>query len=151
MRITNIVTNNYSLKVRIYGKGNRDTMNPAILFLSGWNPSSIGITSSDILAPLCAKKLNCICIVANLRGMGSKGDINSLTRADFLSDVIAIYDFIADYDGIDKTQISVAGESFGGYMACLLSSKRLIENLLLRVPTDFSNEVFQIFHRLKLP
>ncbi len=34
------------------------------------------------------------------------------------------------------------GESFGAYMSCLLSAKRPLENLILRVPTDFPNQGF---------
>jgi uncharacterized protein len=142
MKTIKTVTREYPLRVRLWGKCRRDSAKPAILFFSGWNPSPIGITGADLLAPFIARKLDCICITATLRGMGSKGDIESLTRSDFLQDALAIYDFISIQPTIDKDHISVVGESFGGYLACLLSSKRKVENLILRVPTDFPNEGF---------
>jgi len=77
-----------------------------------------------------------------LRGMGSAGDLKTLTRADFLKDIITGYDYLTEVDGVDKTRISVAGESFGAYMACILSTKRAVKSIALRVPTDFPNEGF---------
>jgi esterase/lipase len=56
-----------------------------------------------------------------------------------LEDVIAAYDYIANIEGVDKENIRVVGESFGGYLACLLSTKRPVKKMALRVPTDFPN------------
>ena len=88
------------------------------------------------------KKLDCLCYTLSLRGMGSPGDINNLTRADFLEDCLAAYDFIASEDGVDGTRITVAGESLGGYLACVLVSRRDVANLILRVPSDFPDAGF---------
>lgn len=133
---------NYSLKGRLYGLTDKSSSRPVLIFFCGWNPGRIAWTFSDIYARFCARKFNFICLTAALRGMGSKGDINRLTRSDFLEDAALVYDFMADYEGVDKERISVVGESFGAYMACLLSSKRPVKNLILRVPTDFPDAGF---------
>jgi len=137
-----INANGYSLKGRFYGFVDKINPRPALIFFCGWNPGSISWTFSDIYAVICSRKSNFICLTVALRGMGSKGDINVLTRSDFLDDVISAYDFLASHESVDKERISVIGESFGAYMACLLSAKRHLNNLILRVPTDFPNEGF---------
>ena len=142
MKSIKINANGYSLKGRLYGFVDKSKPRPALIFFSGWNPGSISWTFSDIYAGLCSRKFNFICLTVALRGMGSNGDINILTRSDFLDDVISTYDFLASYEGVDKEKISVVGESFGAYMVCLLSAKRPLMNLILRVPTDFPNEGF---------
>ena len=142
MKKIEINAGNYSLKGRLYGLTDKSSSRPVLIFFGGWNPGRIAWTFSDIYAGLCARKFNFICLTAALRGMGSKGDINMLTRSDFLDDVALVYDFIADHEGVDKERISVVGESFGAYMACLLSSKRSVKNLILRVPTDFPDVGF---------
>jgi uncharacterized protein len=77
-----------------------------------------------------------------LRGMGSPGDIARLTRADFMEDAAAAYDFLAALDGVDRERVSVVGESFGSYLACVLSAQRPVRALALRVPTDFPDAGF---------
>jgi uncharacterized protein len=133
----------YTLNGRVYGKMGADPPRPAILFLSGWNPGNQSWTTNDIHAVYCAWKLSIVCMTIALRGMGSAGDIKSLTRADFLKDVIAAYDELTQMDGVDQSRISVVGESFGAYMACILSTKRTVKSIALRVPTDFPNEGFE--------
>lgn len=142
MKKIEVNADNYSLKGRLYGLTEKSNPRPVLIFFCGWNPGGIAWTFSDIYARLCARKFHFICLTAALRGMGSKGDINRLTRSDFLEDVTLVYDFIANYEGVDKESISMVGESFGAYMACLLSSKRPVKNLILRVPTDFPRAGF---------
>jgi esterase/lipase len=137
-----IKTDSYSLKGRLYGKNDGHNKYPAILFLTGWNPGGLTLTPSDFYAGYLAKKHKMICCTIALRGMGSEGDINKLTRADFLKDVISAYDFLSSRHNVDKESITIAGESFGSYMACLLSSMRKVRYLALRVPTDFPDEGF---------
>ncbi len=97
---TLIQAEGYTLNAKIYGKSPENKTVPAINFFSGWNPEG-GITTSDIHAGLIAKKLKCICVTVSLRGMGSSGDINTLTRNDFLNDVIAVYDYVSNLKGVD--------------------------------------------------
>jgi dipeptidyl aminopeptidase/acylaminoacyl peptidase len=142
-KIVAIQGDGYKLKGRIYGKADTHHSRPAILFLSGWNPGNQSWTTNDIHATYCAWKLNIICMTIALRGMGSVGNIKALTRADFLKDVVAGYDYLIESEGVAKERISIAGESFGAYMACILSTQRAVKSLALRVPTDFPDGGFE--------
>lgn len=137
-----IETNQFALNARMYGSSDANALRPALIFFTGWNPGNVSWTFSDIYARLCAWKFNYTCITVGFRGMGSAGDINMLTRSDFLDDAMAVYDFMTNQKGIDKERISIIAESFGSYIACILSSKRAVRNLVLRVPSDFPNEGF---------
>ena len=137
-----INANNYKLNGRLYGKAGLHKHGSAILFLSGWNPTTRRVTTSNFYAGFSARKRNNICLTVSFRGMGSEGDINVLTRTDFMDDVIAAYDYLANTEGVNKEDIRVVGESFGGYLACILSTLRPVRKMALRVPSDFSNEGF---------
>jgi uncharacterized protein len=137
-----IEAKNYQLKGRLYGKQEKIITGNFVLFLSGWNPGKISITTSNFHAGYYSKKYGAICLTVALRGMGSKGDINKLTRADFLDDVVTAYDFLSKIKGVEKENITIVGESLGGYLACLLSTKRPARKIALRVPTDFPDDGF---------
>ena len=141
----------HTLKTTVYGnlaspqtqaEASAADPRPGLIFLSGWSPSRIGWRPSNIYAGLCAKRLDCLCLTVSLRGMGSAGDIATLTRADFLDDATAAYDFLAALEEVDRQRISVVGESFGSYLACVLSAERPVSALALRVPTDFPDAGF---------
>lgn len=140
-RVT-IEAKNYTLNGRLYGKIGDHKHGSAILFLSGWKPTRSRLTTSSFYAGFSARKRNNICLTVALRGMGSEGDMNVLSRADYLNDVLAAYDYLANTAGVDRDNIRVVGESFGGYLACILSTMRPVKKMALRVPTDFSNEGF---------
>ena len=133
---------NYKLKGRLYGKAENLKHDSAVLFISGWNPTNKSMTTSNFYAGFISRKPHTICLTVALRGMGSDGDINRLCRADYLEDVVAAYDYLENTAGVSTENIHVVGESFGGYLACLLSTKRKVRKMALRVPTDFSNEGF---------
>jgi Dipeptidyl aminopeptidases/acylaminoacyl-peptidases len=137
-----IKANEYGLKGRLYNFTEKSKSQPILIFFNPWMPGNISWSFSDLYARCCSKKYGLVCMTAAFRGMGSGGDIKTLTRSDFLDDAKAVYDFAANLDGIDHERISVAGESFGSYMSCLLSTARPIKNLILRVPTDFPKEGF---------
>jgi hypothetical protein len=75
-----------------------------------------------------------------LTGMGSPGTVDGLTRADFLAQAITAHDALAAIPGV--AGINAVGESFGGYLALLLSARRPLDRLVLRVPTDVDPEGF---------
>ena len=80
-----------------------------------------------------------------MRGHGeSEGNINTTTTKEFLDDVIAAYDYLVKVEGVDTENISVVGSSYGGYLSSILTSKRKVKNLALRVPADYANETFNI-------
>jgi len=137
-----IPAKDYTLNGRLYGKAEKLKHDSAILFISGRKPTRYRMTTSSFYAGFISRKPHTICLTVALRGMGSDGDINRLCRADYLEDVIAAYDYLANTTGVDTANIQVVGESFGAYLACLLSAKRPVRKMALRVPTDFSNEGF---------
>jgi uncharacterized protein len=150
MKKIKIKTAKYTLNARLYGRFDMSIPCPVLIFFSGWNPGHFSWTPSDIYARLCSFRFKCVCITVGFRGMGSLGDINALSRADFLDDAMSVYDFMAEKEGVNKEKISVVGESFGSYISCLLSARRSIRNLVLRVPTDFPNEGFSDIPQIRL-
>jgi esterase/lipase len=69
----------------------------------------------------------------------SEGDINTFTRADFIDDAVVAYDYLREQVG-PEVHIGVIGSSFGGYTAVLLSTRRDVFCLSLRVPATYPNE-----------
>jgi uncharacterized protein len=146
----------YSVTGWLYGAENRTERKeprPAALFLRGWSPG-LPRTFMEAHASICARKLGMICMAAEFRGMGSPGDANKLTRADFLDDALAAFRALSKTEGVDTRNIFVVGESLGAYLACILSARQAVRGLVLRVPADFPNEGFaheadlsQVIHR----
>jgi len=113
--------------------------NPTILFVHGWtSEKGRSYQYAEELA-----KLGYISFLFNMRGHGdSDGDINSFTIKEFLDDVLTAYDYLLKIEGVDRENISAVGSSFGGFLVALLSEKRPIKNLVMRVPADYPNEDF---------
>ncbi len=86
-----------------------------------------------------------VCLTFDMRGHGATGgELEQLSRQDFLTDVTAAYDFLAAQPGVDASRITVIGSSFGGYMTALLSAERPVHAVVLRVPADYRDEQFDI-------
>jgi len=114
--------------------------NPSILFIHGW--TSEKKRSFQYAEALI--KLGFIVMVFDMRGHGiSQGNINIHTPKEFLQDCIIAYDYFSTVDGVDKDNISIVSSSFGGYLSSILTSKRKVKNLVLRVPADYANETFK--------
>jgi esterase/lipase len=111
--------------------------NPAVLFLHGWTSSEKSVQGrAEALS-----KIGFICMTFNMRGSSpSEGDITTLTRQDFLNDCLSAYDYLISLEDVDKENISIIGSSFGSYLATLVTKERSVENIVLRVPANFSNE-----------
>lgn len=138
--------NNDNLKLdgAIFSPSKKKNKYPAILFVHGWTSQK----ERSFQYAQALTKLGYICMLFDMRGHGSsEGDIKTFTNKDFLSDVIAAYDYLLKIDGVDSQDISVVGSSFGGYLIALLCAKRKIKNLALRVPSDYPN---QDFNKLKM-
>lgn len=119
-------------------QGNNDK--EAILFIHGWN----GTQQKDLTTAKLLNSHGYTCLTFELRGHGeSDGDAELASRKDFLSDALAGYDFLREKVGA-KTNIIVVGSSFGGYLACLLTNKRQVKSLALRVPQDYPDEKFEL-------
>ncbi|MFC4729912.1 alpha/beta hydrolase family protein [Coralloluteibacterium thermophilus] len=107
------------------------TRMPGLLFVHGWN----GSQKRDLLRAREIAQLGCICLTFDMRGHGDleclQGDT---TREHNLHDVLAAYDRLAAHPEVDTSSIAVVGSSYGGYLACILTSLRRVRWLALRVP-----------------
>lgn len=128
---------NYNLSGTIIYPSQLRPKNPAILFLHGWT-SSVN-KYIDRAKPLV--DLGYIVLVFGMRGHGeSEGDIRKVSRQDNLEDCLAAFDFLASQPHVDKEKIAVVGSSYGGYLACLLSSKRQVWKLALKAPALYPDD-----------
>jgi esterase/lipase len=113
--------------------------NPAVLIIHGWKSRQRG---GEYLAQALSEK-GYIVMTFDLRGHGeSAGNLEVLSRTHFLADAEAAYDVLAGTPGVDNERITVIGSSFGGYLAALLSSKRKVHALVLRVPANYFDRGF---------
>jgi len=114
--------------------------NPSILFIHGW--TSEKKRSFQYAEALI--KLGFIVMVFDMRGHGiSEGNINIATLKEFLKDCITAYDYFSSIKGVDKENVSIVSSSFGGYLSSMLTAKRKVKNLVLRVPADYANDTFE--------
>ncbi len=78
----------------------------------------------------------------DLRGHGqSGGDIEKLSRKDFLDGVLIAYDEFVSRIGA-RAKIIGIGSSFGGYLTTLLSKQRTLNGMVLRVPANYRDAHF---------
>lgn len=113
--------------------------NPAILFVHGWTSDQ----KRSFQYAKALSQLGFICFLFNMRGHGkSEGDISLLTPKDFFDDVVTAYDYLSRVKKVDASAISAVGSSFGSYLIILLSNRRKLKNLTLRVPADYPNNIF---------
>jgi dipeptidyl aminopeptidase/acylaminoacyl peptidase len=112
---------------------------PAVLFIHGWLSDMKGyVPRATAIA-----NIGYICLIFDLRGHGgSDGKLGDVTAAGSLVDAIAAYDYLASLPEVDKDRIGVVGSSYGGYIATLLTEKRPVSALALRVPAIYRNETF---------
>lgn len=113
------------------------TFIPGVLFIHGWggDQKQYLARARDIAA------LGCICMTFDLRGnAGTRAQKETVTREDNLRDVLAAYDVLVAHPAVDKSAIAVVGSSYGGYLATILSSKRVVKWLALRVPALYRDE-----------
>lgn len=114
---------------------------PAALLIHGWQSAQDRMFDT---AEILSQRSGITCLTVDLKGHGkSEGKIGEHSRKDFLNDVIAAYDFLVAQPNIDTSKIGVLGSSFGGYLAPLLSSKRKVVWMVLRVPADYPDEGFE--------
>lgn len=114
--------------------------NPGALFIHGWTSEK---KRNFQYAEALIKK-GFIVMVFDMRGHGiSEGNINILTPKEFLDDCITAYEYFTHVTGVDKNNINIVGSSFGSYLGVILTSKRDVKNLVLRVPADYANETFE--------
>jgi esterase/lipase len=108
----------------------------AFLLIQGWTGHQ------NILAAQALTKLGYTTMTYDMRGnRESEGNLAEFTRADFINDAMVAFDYLNQQVG-PGTKIGVIGSSFGSYTAVLLSAKRDVYCLSLRVPASYPDEGF---------
>lgn len=108
----------------------------AFLFIQGWQGHQ-NVEAAQALADLGFTS-----ITYDMRGnRESEGNLAEFSRADFIEDATVAYDYLKQRVG-DDVAIGAIGSSFGSYTAVLLSKKRDVCCLSLRVPASYPDEGF---------
>jgi pimeloyl-ACP methyl ester carboxylesterase len=91
-------------------------------------------------AEAAAAELGAVSLTFDLSGHGkSSGDFDSLSIADHLDDALAAYDRLLEECEVDPGRVGVAGASYGAYLAALLTTRRPVARLALRVPALYAD------------
>jgi uncharacterized protein len=113
------------------------TIVPGVMLVHGWDGSQEQYLARahEIAA------LGCICLTFDLRGHASdKAQRDTVTREDNLADMLAAYDLLVGHPAVDESAVVVAGSSYGGYLAAVLSALRPVRWLALRAPALYKDE-----------
>lgn len=112
----------------------------AFLFIQGW------MGHQNVKAAQKLAEGGFTSMAYDMRGHGeSEGDLAEFSRADFVQDALAAYDFLREQVG-EGVKIGVVGSSFGSYTAVLLAEKRAVHCLSLRVPASYPDDGFEKPH-----
>lgn len=113
---------------------------PGVLFIHGWG----GDQAHDLERAREIARIGCLCFTFDLRGHAANApQRKTVTRGQNLEDALAAYDFLASQPIVDKSAIAVVGTSYGGYLAAILSSKRPVNWLALRVPALYRDSEWE--------
>ena len=107
------------------------------LILHGWGGCrDRHYEAADLLA-----QQGFICLAVDLRGHGKTQDMAHAVRpSDNLADAIAAHDFLSSQMTVEQGALGVAGFSYGGVLAVLLSIYRTIRWLALRGPALYRDD-----------
>lgn len=104
---------------------------PGVLFVHGWG----GSQKSDLMRAKGIAGLGCACLTFDLRGHGgSIAQQETVSREENLRDLLVAYDHLISHPAIDRSAIAVMGNSYGGYLAAILTTLRPVKWLALTVP-----------------
>ncbi len=130
-----IISDGYKLAGNLF-KPDDEPKKLSFLFIQGWT----GHQNLDAAQALTS--LGFITMTYDMRGnRESEGNLAEFSRADFIKDATVAYDSLKRQISGD-TKIGVVGSSFGSYTAVLLSEKRDVCCLSLRVPASYPDERF---------
>ena len=118
-----------------------NTVVPGVMLVHGWDGSQEQYLARahEIAA------LGCICLTFDLRGHAKdNGHRDTVTREDNLADMLAAYDVLVGHPSVDNSAVVVAGSSYGGYLAAVLSELRPVRWLGLRAPAMYKDEDWMV-------
>ncbi|MGA0572761.1 alpha/beta hydrolase family protein [Variovorax sp. VNK109] len=118
-----------------------DTVVPGVMLVHGWDGSQEQYLARahEIAA------LGCICLTFDLRGHAKdKARRDMVTREDNLNDMLAAYDTLVGHPSVDGSAIVVAGSSYGGYLAAVLTALRPVRWLAMRAPALYKDEDWMV-------
>jgi dienelactone hydrolase len=128
-------SNGYKLAGNLFRAA--EPRHPAFLFIQGWTGHQ------NVLAAQRLAGLGFTSMTYDMRGNGeSEGNLADFSRADFVSDAINAYDYLKQQVG-EGMEIGAVGSSFGSYTAVLLSARRDVYCLSLRVPANYPDAGFE--------
>jgi esterase/lipase len=135
MSTIHFTSHGYKLAGNIFQAGGQSKQ-LAFLFIQGWQGHQ-NTQAAQRLADLGFTSMT-----YDMRGnRDSEGNLADFSRADFVSDAVHAYDHLKTHLGKDAG-IGVVGSSFGSYTAVMLSTKREVCCLSLRVPASYPDEGF---------
>lgn len=117
------------------------TLIPGVLFVHGWG----GGQDQYIARAREIAALGCVCLTFDLSGHADTLPMQqTVSREDNLADVIAAYDTLVRQRGVDPSSIAVVGSSYGGYLAAILTTRRPVRWLALRVPALYMDTGWEL-------
>ena len=110
---------------------------PGVLFLHGWG----GSRDRHYRGATLLARQGFVCLTVDLRGHGKTRElVQTVSASNNLADAIAAYDFLVSRQAIEYGHIGVAGFSYGGFLAILLSQHRTLQWLALRAPALYRDD-----------
>lgn len=114
---------------------------PGVLLVHGWG----GSQEQYLARAREIAALGCVCLTFDLSGHAATAPLQeSVSRENNFADVLAAYDLLASQRGIDPNAIAVVGSSYGGYLAAILTSRRAVKWLALRVPALYKDSGWEL-------
>ena len=115
----------------------------ALLFLHGWT----GKPNNNAAKVMAENGFNCMAF--SLSGHNdSDGKIEDQTRQKSLKEVVAAYDYFKERL-LEGAKIVAVGNSYGGYLAPVLSSGRELAAVSMRVPANYPDKGFSNAHQIE--
>ena len=117
------------------------TLIPGVLFVHGWG----GGQEQYIARAREIAALGCVCLTFDLSGHADTLPMQeTVSRENNLADVLAAYDTLVRQRGVDPSSFAVVGSSYGGFLAAILTTRRPVRWLALRVPALYMDTGWEL-------